>query len=627
MPACDDRISKYNPDLAVSLVEPAEGGSRDSVSQGSSADESPLAGAPESSAADQQLVSTLFDLGRQLASVLDVDELLQQIPRLLSRLITFDAFAVYLQDERRGELRVAYSVGYPRTDTTIRLKLGHGLVGAAVEEEQPILANDLGSDRRYLEMVPGMQSEVVVPLMHKKRPLGALNLLSHNRDQFTMNDVAILRQFAAHVAVALVNARLFEQSRLDAEAFETLAEIGRDVASILDLDELFARIAQLTRRVIDYRTFGILLLNADDELEMKVAVQYGEKVAVPRVRLGEGLVGYAALHREPVLVSDVSQDPRYIKLVPDVRSELAIPLLIKDRCIGVVDLESPELDAFSKRDVEILTLLASQAAVAIENARLYEEIRANQERLEKEVRFAQRVQVALLPAGPPKRLKGVEVAASFDPARELGGDFHDYLAPESNTMVVAVGDVSGKGVPAALYSAFAAELVRGRTFRRRYLPDRSSPSGVLSSVNTILHQRQLEEYYCTLCYTVFDLKRRTMTMANSGLPYPIRCSADGCAQIELPGVPLGSFLGSTYDEVSFALHAGDVFVFCTDGVFEAMNGDGQEFTAERLLKVVASVRDLPPARIVDAIFSAVADWRGTTPPNDDMTAVAVRITL
>jgi phosphoserine phosphatase RsbU/P len=349
-------------------------------------------------------------------------------------------------------------------------------------------------------------------------------------------------------------------------------------------------------------------------------------VRVPPLRLGEGLVGYAALHREAVLVADVSQDPRYIKLVPDVRSELAIPLLLKDRCIGVVDLESPELDAFSKRDVEILTLLASQAAVAIENARLYEEVRSNEERLEKELRFAQRVQTALLPAAPPKRLKGVEVAAAFAPARELGGDFHDYLSPESHTLIVAVGDVSGKGVPAALYSVFAAELIRGRTFRRRYLPDRSSPAGVLSSVNTILQQRQLEEYYCTLCYTVFDLKRRVMTMANSGLPYPIRCTADTCAQIELPGVPLGSFQGSTYDEVTFALHAGDLFVLCTDGVYEAMNAKGQEFTAARLMEVVGTVRDLPPAKIVDRIFAAVHEWRGDTPPNDDMTAVAVRIT-
>ena len=225
--------------------------------------------------------------------------------------------------------------------------------------------------------------------------------------------------------------------------------------------------------------------------------------------LGEGLVGYAALHREAVLVPDVSKDPRYIKVVDDVRSELAVPMLLKDRCIGVFDLESPELDAFTKRDVEILTLLASQAAVAIENARLYEEVSANEARLEKELRFAKRVQAALLPTQLPKRLKGVDLAASFAPARELGGDFHDFLVPESNTLIVALGDVSGKGVPAALYSVFAGELVRGRTFRRRYLPERSSPANVLMSINTILHERQLEEYYCTLCYALFDLKRRT----------------------------------------------------------------------------------------------------------------------
>ena len=576
---------------------------------------------------EQELLTTLFDLGRQVTAVLDFDDLLQNIPRLIGRLISFEAFAVYLLDERRGELRAAYSVGYPATDQPIRLKFGTGLVGVAVATEQPVLVNDLQGDARYIEFVPGMNSEIVVPLLHKSRPIGALNILSRNRNQFTIRDVAIVRQFGAHVAVALVNARLFDRSRRDAEAFETLAEIGREVASVLDLDELFSRIAQLTKRVIDYRTFGILLLNEErGELEMKLAVQYGEKVEVPRVPLGEGLVGYAALHREAVLVSDVSQDPRYIKLVPDVRSELAIPMLLKDRCIGVVDLESPELDAFSKRDVEILTLLASQAAVAIENARLYEEVRANEERLEKELRFAQRVQTALLPAGPPKRLKGVEVAAAFAPAREVGGDFHDYLSPESHTLVVAVGDVSGKGVPAALYGAFAAELVRGRTFRRRYLPDRSSPAGVLSSVNTILQQRQLEEYYCTLCYAVFDLKRRILTLANSGLPYPIRCSAEGCAQIELPGVPLGSFQGSTYDEITFALHQGDLFVICTDGVFEAMNAQGQEFTAARLLEVVAGLRDQPAPKVVDAIFAAVHAWRGETPPNDDMTAVAVRIT-
>src|SRR6188768_909230 len=540
---------------------------------------------------EQEMLTTLVDLGRQVASVLDFEELVAQIPRLIARLIQFDAFSVYLLDERRAELRVAYAVGYPAEPA--RLKQGQGLVGAAVASLIPLLVNDVESDPRYVPTVSGMGSELVVPLLHKKRPIGALNILSHRKNQFTASDVELLRQFAAHVAVGMVNARLFERTREDAAAFETLAEIGRDVASVLDVDELFTRIAQSMRRLIDYRTFGIWLLDADrKELEVKHAVKYGEHIHARVVPLGGGLVGYAALHCEPVLVADVSQDPRYINAVEDVRSELAIPLMLKDRCIGVLDLESPELDAFSKRDVEILTLLASQAAVAIENARLYETVRANEIRMEKELHFAQRVQAALLPIGLPKRMKGADVGARFAPARELGGDFHDFLSPESNMLAVALGDVSGKGVPAALYSVFAAELVRGRTFRRRYLPDRSGPASVLSSVNTILHQRQLEEYYCTLCYAIFDLKRRNVTLANSGLPYPVRASAEGVSAIELPGVPLGSFQGSTYDEITIALHPGDLYVFCSDGVYEAMTENGEEFGSERLLQVVEQSREL-----------------------------------
>jgi len=169
-------------------------------------------------------------------------------------------------------------------------------------------------------------------------------------------------------------------------------------------------------------------------------------------------------------------------------------------------------------------------------------------------------------------------------------------------------------------------LIRSRTFRRRYAPERFSPAGVLASTNTILHERQLEEYFCTLCYALFDFKRRIVTLANSGLPYPIRCSGETVGQIELPGVPLGSFAGSTYDEVSFDLAAGDLFVFCTDGVYEANDALGREFGAERLLKVVSEVRSKAAREIVDAIFAAVQEFRGDTPPNDDTTAVALRIT-
>ena len=311
---------------------------------------------------DSQLLTTLFDLGRQVAAVLNLDELLQRIPQMISRLTEFSAFAAYLIDERHGDLYIAYAVGYPEDQVRhVRLRVGQGIVGAAVAEARPILVHDVLADPRYIEIVPGTRSELIVPLLRKGRVIGALNLLSTSVDRFTELDEAILRQFAAAAAVAIENARLFERERQYADTLETLAEIGREVSSILDLDALLTRIAQLAKRLIDYRTFGILLVNeATSELEMKLALKYDEHTTVAPVKMGQGLVGYAAQHRQIVLVPDVKADPRYVNLVDDVRSELVIPLMVKDRCIGVIDLESPELDAFTRDHQEVMTLLASQ---------------------------------------------------------------------------------------------------------------------------------------------------------------------------------------------------------------------------------------------------------------------------
>lgn len=585
-------------------------------------------GAASSTASDAELLAILAELGREVSSVLDLEALLERIPQLISRLTKFTVFSVYLLDEAREELSIAYAVGYP--DEIVRhftLQVGQGIVGTAIAEQRPILLNDVDSDPRYLAVVPGAKSQLAVPLRNKGKVIGALNLLSDQQGAFTERDEWILRQFGAHVAQGIATARLFESEREYAETLETLAEIGREMTAILDPDELLTRLAHLIKRVIDYRIFGILLLDDDTGmLEMKVAIKYGDDPsAMDPVKLGEGLVGYAALHKEVVLVPDVEKDPRYIKVVAGVRSELVVPLMLKDRCIGVFDLESPDRDAFNKKHVKLLTLLASEAAVALENARLYESIRASEARFEKELRFAQRVQMALLPQELPKRLRGVDVAWHFDPARELGGDLCDFLSPEPNTLVVAVGDVSGKGVPAALYSAAIGEMVRGRTFRRRLEKERSTPATVLAGMNRILHERNLEEYYCTLCYAMFEFKKQIVTFANSGLPYPVRCTAGKAVQIDMPGVPLGSFGGSTYDEVQVPLAAGDVFVFVSDGISEAFSEAGEEFGAPRLLDVIERTHLQPAKEIVGEIFGAVQLFCGDAPQSDDRTVVVVKI--
>jgi sigma-B regulation protein RsbU (phosphoserine phosphatase) len=586
-------------------------------------------GAATSSATDAERLAILAELGREVTSVLDLEHLLEKIPLLIARLTSFNVFSVYLLDERTEELSIAYAVGYPQEIVdNFRLKLGEGIVGAAVAEERPILLDDVSNDPRYLAVVPSARSQLAVPLRHKGKAIGALNLLSDQANAFTERDEETMRQFGAHVAQAIVNARLFESEREYADTLATLAEIGREMSAILDLDELLTRLAHLLKRVIDYSIFGIALVREETGmLEMKVAIQYGDDPrAMDPLPIGEGLVGYAALHKQPVLVADVTKDPRYVNAVPGVRSELVVPLLLKDRCIGVFDLESPELGAFSKKHVELLTLLASQAAVAIDNARLYESIRANEARFEKELQFAQRVQKALLPNDLPKKLRGVDVSWHLDPAHELGGDLFDFLSPEPHTLVVAVGDVSGKGVPAALYSAAIGEMIRGRTFRRRLEKERSTPAGVLTAMNRILHERHLEEYYCTLCYSMFDLKNKTVTFANSGLPYPIRCSAGSAAQIDMPGVPLGALGSSVYDEVKLPLETGDVFVFCSDGIFEAFDESGKEFGSARAIEVIKANWQRPSREIVGEMLAAVQRFSGDAEQADDRTIVVVRIT-
>src|SRR6202521_5918131 len=172
----------------------------------------PAAAAPPPNA--RELILTLFELGREVTSVLDLNELLKKIPQLLRRLTTFQAFAGYLLDVSRQELSIAYSVGYPEELVrTLRLKVGRGLVGAAVAGGKPIRVGDVREDPRYLEIVPGSHAELVVPLRRKGRVIGALNLLSDTAGQFTETDEAMLRQFGAHVAVAIENARLFEHER------------------------------------------------------------------------------------------------------------------------------------------------------------------------------------------------------------------------------------------------------------------------------------------------------------------------------------------------------------------------------------------------------------------------------
>ena len=579
---------------------------------------------------DQQTLATLFDLGRQVTSVLDLDALLHRIPELISRIVQFEAFAIFLLDERKGELGIAYSVGYPEgAAEALRLAVGQGLVGLAVAERTPQISNDLTHDPHYVTVVPNMASTLVVPLLFKSRPIGALNLLSATSGSTTR---ATWRSSTSSASTWPWPSRTRGSSSANAET-PTRSRRWRRSGATCRPSSTSTRCSSesVTSRERSSTTArsASCMLNDDGELEVRLGLRFGSRVDnLPRVRLGDGIVGYATLHRVPVNVPDVSKDPRYIQVVEDVKSELAVPLLLKDRCIGVIDLESPQLGAFQKRDVEILTVLASQAAVALENARLYETVKQNEARLDKEVRFAQRVQSALLPTELPKRMRGVDVAARFSPAHELGGDFYDFLSPEAHSLVVALGDVSGKGVPAALYSAFASELVRSRTFRRRFAPEQASP-GERAGVDQ--HHPPPAPARGVLLHAVLRQFRSQAPGRRSSPTRGFRTRSGrgrtGAGQSRCLVFRSGPFDGTVYEEVSFPLEPGEVIVFCSDGILEAADEHGDEFGTARLVETVHAVRHLPARAIIDAIYEAAEAYRADEPQADDMTAVVVKITV
>ena len=567
-----------------------------------------------------ELLADLLALVGEINGVLDPDELLPAIARKLRRIVDYRILDIFLIDAE-GFLAPAHVEGVVTpARSRFRVRVGEGVVGAAAATREPVFVPDVSQDPRYISFFPGVVAELAMPLVSKDRLVGVLNIEGPAASPFTPAARTALQVLAGHLAVAIENATLYRETRWYTGLLATLHEIGKETASILDLDELLRRLAEIVKRVIDYETFGILLLDEErGELVLRKAVNFGPAPERSRLPVTEGLCGAAVRSREAVLVGDVSKDPRYVRLVPETRSELVVPLLHKDRVVGVFDLESPALDRFTERDVEVLTPLASQVAGAIENARLYARIRKDEERLSRELRIAREIQHALFPEGSPAGA-GWEASAHFRPARELAGDLYDFYDMGGGLLGVATGDVAGKGVPAALYAAFASGTIRSRAFERR------PPADLMQRVNRTLRRRGIEGLFCTLAYALFDFQERSLRVANSGLPHPFhyRAGERRAEALDVSGLPLGTFDGASYDELAAELGRGDVVVFYTDGFVEARRGS-EEYGPERLRRGLETHAALPARDLGEKLLEDLEGFLGEGAPADDVTLIVIKV--
>jgi phosphoserine phosphatase RsbU/P len=569
----------------------------------------------------EQVEPLLLEVADALSTTLDLDTSLRRVAELVRKVIDYEIFAILLLNEKTQELHVRFQIGYPaHVAERLRIKVGDGVTGLAAQRREAILVGDVTKDAQYIAAVPNVRSELAVPLIVKNRLIGVIDIEAQQADYFHEEHKRLLTLIASRMAVGIENARLHTRTSRQARTLMLLNEIARELTSILNLDELFKRIAELLSRLIDYQMFSILLLDAAGEkLQHRFSLRFQENIQLKHdVPIGSGVVGYAVQHKQAVLVPDVTKDSRYIRLNPETRSELAAPLIYKDKVIGVLDLEHTRRGFFTDDHKRTVSTLAAQVAIAIENAQLYEQIARQEKRLERDLALARELQFRLLPQSLPT-CTNLDVAAKFAPARAIGGDLYDFMNYSLSRLAIVVGDVSGKGAPAAIYAALVSGILRS------HAPIEPGPAEMLSAVNFSLGERRIDGQFVSLIYAVWDDIHRTLQVASSGLPRPLYCHNGKIEVIEATGLPLGLFDDADYDEFSFKAKPGEMFVFFSDGILDARNKAGDMFGRHRVEEIVARCAEVSADCVVQSLFKAVAEHAAGVETFDDQTVVAIKV--
>jgi len=575
----------------------------------------------EQSDVSAEVLTTLSEIGEEVNASLDLDEVLSHTAILIKRHIDYEFFGVLLLDETGSYLTHRFAIGYPPgLAENLRVPVGQGITGTAVSTGQPVRVSDVSQDPRYINAIESVKSELAVPLLFRGKCVGVLDIQSRHLNYFTKDQQKIVTLLASRLVVAIENARLFQKVRAQAETLLVLNEVSREISSILDVEELLRRAAELVKRVIDYQIVSIMLYDEEQKVfRHRLDVKHGQRVQGKlRVAATEGIVGAAATLREPVLVPDVTTDPRYLMVNPETRSELAIPMIFKGKVIGVLDLESPQLYYFNEEHVQTLTILAANLAVSLENARLYEQVARDEARMERDLQAAKRIQGALLRPVPTDDY-GLDVAARYLSAREVCGDLYDFLRYGPQQLGIALGDVSGKGTAAALYGAVSIGIMRSLA------PQKLQPAEMLRQMNQLVGERRIEGRFMTACFATWQKGRQKLRVANAGQSQPMLYKDGRCDRIELTGFPLGIFEDVTYDEWGVTLESGDILVFHSDGIAETYNSEGQLFGNERLRKLIEQNHEISAAEMADRVLNEVDWFSQSAPLSDDRTLVVMKV--
>ncbi|MBA4124062.1 MAG: SpoIIE family protein phosphatase [Acidobacteria bacterium] len=405
-----------------------------------------------------------------------------------------------------------------------------------------------------------------------------------------------------------------------------LLDITKTISRSLDLDEVLTLVMDTLDSLIHYDAAGIYLMESvveDGETHyiFKSKAVRGYQISFemvePRLKLGEGFIGYAAQTGKPLISPDVYQDSRYFHARERTRSEMVAPIISNDKVIGVFDLESDSLDAYDQDDLSVLQLLASQVAIIIEKVELHDQLVENK-RIQAQLEIARQVQLELLPEADPQ-LEGFDISAYIFPTEEVSGDYYDWVKMFDDQIGIVVADAVGKGIPAALLMSFL------RASLRSGVQIGYAPHIALSKVGNLLWDSVEANQFITAIYGILDATNRTFVFSNAGHNPPLLIKPNGEYRfVEYGDLPLGMFFDSRYHQHFIKFDEKQVMVLYTDGITEGANAAGEEYGNDRFARRVLEGINLPANELIDFVRKGVADFTERKFLDDDGTLFIVK---
>lgn len=561
-------------------------------------------------------LKALLQVSSVLPSSLSLPKVFSIVVEKAAQLVRTPAVGLLMMDESENDFILQDWKGL---DSPLKDSLLQKLIAApAIEkkryttfyaEDDP--TNEVGKALREC----GAGGVLSIPLVAKRRLVGVLNCFSDEGHKFDFEEIRLLRSFANHAAIAVENARLYGVVKNKVRELATLFEVGKAITSTLEFERVMEEIARNIKRAMDADACSIMLLDEDrKELTIQTALGLMRSHFGQKVKLGEGIAGIAAKTGRPMILLDMQGRKSPYKFPNSIREEglktiLSVPMETRGKIIGLINIYLKEIYYYRPSEINLLVALSNQAAIALENARLYEE----------QYSIARILQEIVMPQ-KEFIFPGIELGYHYISSLELSGDYFDLIPLSDTRFSMVIADVSGKGPPAAIYTARAKYILKS------YATANYQPREILSMVNNLIVPETGDDKFISLFYMEVDLKRKLIKFSSAGHEPPIfYCRKTGeLSQLEAEGLLIGVNYDVNFRQEEISFENGDLIVLYTDGITEARGFKGEIFGLGRLMEIVSRYADLDPQTLANRIYTTVQKYTRRK-LNDDFSLLVVRL--